>query len=113
MKNINIILPYKETYNLKIAGAVSILVSQLSKLSFFKKKIRIFGSVSLKNPITKNYYGIFKKKPFYFFSRTNYYLHLLNKIIKNKHTTINEIHNRPQAAKFFLKKKLRYSVLYF
>ena len=38
MKNINIILPYKETYNTKKAGAVSILVSQLSKLSFFKKK---------------------------------------------------------------------------
>ena len=105
MKNINIILPYKETYNTKIAGAVSILVSQLSKFSSFKKKIKIFGSVSLKHPITKNYYGIFKKKPFYFLSRTNYYLHLLNKIIKNDPKTINEIHNRPQAAKFFLKKK--------
>lgn len=66
MKNINIILPYKETYSTKIAGAVSILVSQLSKLSSFKKKIKIYGSVSLKNPITKNYYGIFKKKPFFF-----------------------------------------------
>ena len=114
MKNINIILPYKETYNTKKAGAVSILVSQLSKLSFFKKKIKIFGSVSLKHPITKNYYGIFKEKPFHFFSRTNYYLHLLNKIIKNETKNINEIHNRPQAAKFFLKKKpLCKNILYF
>ena len=114
MKNINIILPYKETYNTKIAGAVSILVSQLSKFSSFKKKIKIFGSVSLTHPITKNYYGIFKKKPFYFFSRTNYYLHLLNKIIKNEPKIINEIHNRPQAAKFFLKKKhLCKNILYF
>ena len=114
MKNINIILPYKETYNTKIAGAVSILVSQLSKFSSFKKKIKIFGSVSLTHPITKNYYGIFKKKPFYFLSRTNYYLHLLNKIIKNDPKTINEIHNRPQAAKFFLKKKpLCKNILYF
>ena len=114
MKNINIILPYKETYNTKIAGAVSILVSQLSKFSSFKKKIKIFGSVSLTHPITKNYYGIFKKKPFYFLSRTNYYLHLLNKIIKNEPKTINEIHNRPQAAKFFLKKKpLCKNILYF
>jgi len=114
MKKINIILPYKETYNTKIAGAVSILVSQLSKFSFYKKKIKIFGSVSLKHPITKNYYGLFKKKPFYFFSRTNYYLHLLNKIIKNEPTTINEIHNRPQVAKFFLKKKpLCKNILYF
>ena len=114
MKNINIILPYKETYNTKIAGAVSILVSQLSKFSFFKKKIKIFGSVFLTDPITKNYYGIFKNKPFYFFSRTNYYLYLLNKIIKNERTTINEIHNRPQAAKFFLKNKpLCKNILYF
>ena len=114
MKNINIILPYKETYNIKIAGAVSILVSQLSKFSFYKKKIKVFGSVSLKDPLTKNYYGIFKKKPFYFFSRTNYYLYLLNKIIKNERSTINEIHNRPQAAKYFLKKKpLCKNILYF
>ena len=114
MKNINIILPYKETYNTKIAGAVSILVSQLSKFSSFKKKIKIFGSVSLKHPITKNYHGVFKKKPFYFLSRTNYYLHLLNKIIKNEPKIINEIHNRPQAAKFFLKKKpLCKNILYF
>jgi glycosyltransferase involved in cell wall biosynthesis len=114
MKNINIILPYKETYNKKLAGAVSILVSQISKLSFFKKKIKIFGSISLTDPITKNYYAVFRKKPFYFFSRTNYYLYLLNKKIKNEPTTINEIHNRPQAAKFFLKNKpLCKNILYF
>jgi glycosyltransferase involved in cell wall biosynthesis len=114
MKNINIILPYKETYSSKIAGAVSILVSQLSKLSSYKKKIKVFGSVSLINPITKNYHGIFKKKPFFFFSRTNYYLHLLNKRITNSTNTINEIHNRPQVAKFFLKKKPHCkNILYF
>ena len=48
MKNINIILPYKETYNTKIAGAVSILVSQLSKFSSFKKTPK---SIELKNKI--------------------------------------------------------------
>ena len=102
MQNINIILPYKETYSKKIAGAVSILVSQLSLHSIFKKKIKIFGSVNLKNPITKNYYGTFVKKPIFYLSRTNFYLHLLNKKILNNSKTLVEIHNRPQAAKFFI-----------
>jgi glycosyltransferase involved in cell wall biosynthesis len=114
MLNINIILPYKETYSKKIAGAVSILVSQLSLYSIFKKKIKVFGSVNLKNPITKNYYGTFVKKPIFYLSRTNYYLHLLKKKILNNSKTLVEIHNRPQAAKFFIKHKpLCKKILYF
>ena len=114
IKNINIILPYKENYSSKNAGAVSILVSQLSKYSYFKDKIKIFGSIFLKKPLTKNYQQTFANKPFYFFSRTKYYLYLLNKKIKNDNKIIIEIHNRPQAAKFFLKKKpLCIKILYF
>jgi glycosyltransferase involved in cell wall biosynthesis len=105
MININIILPYKETYSKKIAGAVSILVSQLSLLSIFKKKIKVYGSVNLKKPITKNYYGTFVKKPIFYLSRTNYYLHLLKKKLSNNSKTLVEVHNRPQAAKFFIKHK--------
>ena len=114
IKNINIILPYKENYNPKNAGAVSILVSQISKYSDLKDKIKIFGSVSLKNPLTQNYQQTFAHKPFYFLSRTKYYLYLLNKKIKNDNKVVIEIHNRPQAAKFFLKKKpLCIKILYF
>ena len=114
MININIILPYKETYSKKIAGAVSILVSQLSLHSIFKKKIKIYGSVNLKKPITKNYYGTFVKKPIFYLSRTNYYLHLLKKKLSNNSKTLVEVHNRPQAAKFFIKHKpLCKKILYF
>ena len=114
MLNINIILPYKETYSINIAGAVSILVSQLSLHSIFKKKIKVFGSVSLNNPLTKNYYGTFVKKPIFYLSRTNYYLHLLQKKILNNSNTLVEIHNRPQAAKFFIKHKpLCKKILYY
>jgi len=114
MLNINIILPYKETYNIRIAGAVSILVSQLSMHSIFKKKINVFGSVSLNNPLTKNYYGTFVEKPIFYLSRTNYYLHLLQKKILNNSNTLIDIHNRPQAAKFFIKQKpLCKKILYF
>jgi len=114
MLNINIILPYKETYSKNIAGAVSILVSQLSLHSIFKKKIKVFGSVSLNNPLTKNYYGTFVKKPIFYLSRTNYYLHLLKKKILNNSNALIEIHNRPQAAKFFVKyKPLCKKILYY
>ena len=114
MLNINIILPYKETYSKTIAGAVSILVSQLSLHSIFKKKIKIYGSVNLKKPITKNYYGTFVKKPIFYLSRTNYYLHLLKKKLSNNSKTLVEVHNRPQAAKFFIKHKpLCKKILYF
>ena len=114
MININIILPYKETYSKKIAGAVSILVSQLTLHSIFKKKIKIYGSVNLKKPITKNYYGTFVKKPIFYLSRTNYYLHLLKKKLSNNSKTLVEVHNRPQAAKFFIKHKpLCKKILYF
>ena len=114
MKSINIILPYKESYSSINAGAVSILVSQLSRLSRFKNKIKVFGSLPIKKPITNNYRQTFVHKPFFYFSRTNYYLRLLNGKIKNNKNEFIEIHNRPQAAKFFIKKKpLCIKVLFF
>jgi hypothetical protein len=39
--NINIILPYKENYTEKLAGAVSLLVADVKSKSKFKKKIKI------------------------------------------------------------------------
>ena len=114
MKSINIILPYKESYSSINAGAVSILVSQLSRLSRFKNKIKVFGSLPIKKPITNNYRQTFVHKPFFYFSRTNYYLRLLNGKIKNNINEFIEIHNRPQAAKFFIKRKtLCVKVLFF
>ena len=65
MKNINIILPYKENYSSNNAGAVSILVSQLSRFSRFKNKIKVFGSLAIKKPITNNYIQTFVYKPFF------------------------------------------------
>ena len=105
MKKINIILPYKETYNETNAGAVSILISQLSKFSLFKNNIRVYGSVKLNEPLTKNYSAIQINKPFYYIGRTEFYLRLIYNEIKNEKNSIIEIHNRPQAVFFFIKKK--------
>jgi glycosyltransferase involved in cell wall biosynthesis len=101
--NINIILPYKETYSEKKAGAVSLLIAEVKKRSKFKKKIKIFGSLNLEKPLTKDYISCdLSKKPFYYiFGRTSYYLANIKKKLSKKRSII-EIHNRPQAANFFL-----------
>jgi len=103
--NINIILPYKEIYTHKLAGAVSLFVAEVKKKCKFKKKIKIFGSLNLKKTLTKDYIScdILDKPNYYIFGRTSYYLQIIKKkIFKTK--SIIEIHNRPQAANFFLKK---------
>ena len=85
--NINIILPYKETYSEKLAGAVSLLIAEVKKRSKFKKKIKIFGSLNLEKPLTKDYINCdLSKKPFYYiFGRTSYYLeNIKKKNIKKK-----------------------------
>ena len=101
--NINIILPYKETYTDELAGAVSLLVAEVKNKSKFKKKIKIFGSLNLKKPLTKDYINCdLSGKPFYYiYGRTSYYLEIIKKKI-SKNNSIIEIHNRPQAANFFL-----------
>jgi len=100
---INIILPYKEIYSEKYAGAVSLLVTEIKNKSKFKKNIKIFGSINLKKPLTKDYVSCdLSKKPFYYiFGKTSYYLDILKKKLSKKKSII-EIHNRPQAAKFFI-----------
>ena len=112
--NINIILPYKETYSEKLAGAVSLLIAQVKNRCKFKKNIKIFGSLILKKPLTKDYISCdLSDKPFYYiFGRTSYYLKNIKKKISKK--SIIEIHNRPQAANFFLShKKDSKIILYF
>ena len=112
--SINIILPYKENYSEKLAGAVSLLVSEVKKKSKFKKKIKIYGSLNLKKPLTKDYItcDLTGKSFYYLFGKTNYYLNTIKKKIPKK-ISIIEIHNRPQAVFFFLKNNYNRIVLYF
>ena len=84
--DINIILPYKETYSEKLAGAVSLLVSEVKNRCKFKKNIKVFGSLILKKPLTKDYISCdLSDKPFYYiFGRTSYYLKSIKKKISKK-----------------------------
>ncbi len=61
---ISILLPYKENYSKKNAGAVSLFVNDICKKSKFKKDITIFGSTESKLLLSKNYVNINLKKNF-------------------------------------------------
>ena len=51
---ISILLPYKENYTHNLAGAVSLFVSQISKISKFKNNIFIYGNTESKKYLTSN-----------------------------------------------------------
>ena len=91
--NIAILLPYKENFSRKSAGAVSIFVNDTNQLSIFKKNIKVYGST--KDRITlKNYTNINLKKNF-FYSTTAQYIKKFIKLTKDKKIDILEVHNRP------------------
>ena len=69
---IAILLPYKEDYTPKFAGAVSIHISNLYKYSKYKKHIMVFGNTKNKKYLSKN----FKNKIFYLVRIKNIYQNL-------------------------------------
>ena len=62
-KKIFIILPYKESLDTKIAGAVSLYVKDTSNYSKYKKQIRIISSEKIKEKkfFQNSKYFIWKK----------------------------------------------------
>ena len=60
--NISILLPYKENFSKKYAGAVSIFINEINKISKYKKTTKIYGNTNYKEYLAKNYINIpFKK----------------------------------------------------
>ena len=108
------ILPYKENYTQKGAGAVSLWVSDLIRDSIYKKNIYVIGSTKNKDYLSNNYINIsinnIKSK---FFSTTKEYSNKIIKKIKNQNFDIVELHNRPIMVKDFFKKTESKIILYF
>ena len=52
------ILPYKESYTVEKASAVSLWISEFFSKSKFKNKNFIYGNASSKNYLSKNYINI-------------------------------------------------------
>ena len=79
LMKISILLPYKENYSHNYAGAVSLFVYDTTKISKFRKNIRIFGSTDFKSTLSKNYTNIELKKNSLFQSQSRFYV---NKFIE-------------------------------
>ena len=98
---ISILLPYKENYSKKYAGAVSIFINEINKESKFKRTTKIFGNTDFKNYLSKNYVNIpFKKK--FFQSSSKIYVNNFIKLEKKRKSDIIEIHNRPSYLRYFI-----------
>jgi len=109
---ISILLPYKENFTHDFAGAVSLFVSQISKISKFKSNTFIYGSTKSKKYLTNNYRNITFKKNIFQSSSKVYVSNFLK--IKNILTSdIIEIHNRPNYLKYIKKKFSKKIYLYF
>ena len=69
MKKISILLPYKENFSPRYAGAVSLLVNDTVLLSKYKKNTTVYGSTDFKEKFYGNYKNINVSK--YFFESSN------------------------------------------
>ena len=63
---ISILLPYKENFSPEYPGAVSLFVYETSKISKYKKEIKVFGNTNFKKKFDLNYKNIDLKKKIVF-----------------------------------------------
>ena len=109
---ISILLPYKENFSPKYAGAVSLFVSQTVQHSNFKKDITIYGNTYYKQKLLKNYINLNLKKGI-LQSNSKIYVDQFIDTDKATKSDIIEVHNRPNYIKQ-LKNKLNAKItLYF
>ena len=110
--NISILLPFKENYSKKKAGAVSLFVNDTVNVSNFNKNIIIYGSTDQKDYLSKNYINLKTIKNFLQSSNKEY----VKSFIDHKNfikTDILEIHNRPNYLKQIKKVYNKTIFLYF
>ena len=106
------ILPYKENYTLKGAGAVALWISNFVRDSKYKKNTYIIGSTKNKNYLTKNYINIDNINSKLNSTTKEYSNKIINKI-KNLNFDVLELHNRPIMVKEFFGKLNSKIILYF
>jgi len=108
------ILPYKENYTHKYAGAVSLWVSDFMKYSSYKNSTTVFGHTNSKKYLTRNYININLKSINSKFSSTTkeYSIKIIKHLTKN-YFDIVEIHNRPNMVEIITKSIVSKIILYF
>ena len=103
MKKIAILLPYKENFTPGYAGAVSLLVKDISLKSKYKNSTTVYGSTEFKEKYDVKYKNMRSKK--YFFERGNIkYAENFLKLIESAKTDLIEIHNRPATFNYLIEK---------
>ena len=100
---ISILLPYKENYSPQYAGAVSLFVNDITKISYFNKDILIFGNTQSKKKLSKNYINLELNKKI-FQSTSKIYVETFLKAQKKLNTELIEVHNRPNYIKIIKQK---------
>ena len=108
------ILPYKESYTLESASAVSLWVSEFYNKSIFRNENLIYGNADTKNYLTKNYINIpLKNLSLKFRSTSSEYIEKLSKKLIEEKFDIIEIHNRPLVLLKFLEKINTKFIMYY
>ena len=112
IKDIAILLPYKETYTKNSAGAASIWIKDYMNKSSLSKNSLIYGNIDKsEKPLTSNFKNISLNDSF--FSKTKSYMSFFYNDYKKFNFKIIEIHNRPEYLKFLINKKVKSKLLFF
>ena len=106
---ISVLLPYKENFSSSYAGAVSLFLNDTTKVSKYKKFVKIYGNTDFKRDLLPSKYINLPIKKTFFQSSTRKYLNLFLEHEKFKTSDLIEIHNRPTYVKILstiFKKKI-------
>ena len=108
------ILPYKESYTVNNASAVSLWVSEFFKNSIYKNINYIYGNTKPGKYLTKNYRNIFLDSlKLRFQSTSNEYTEKLIYTLNQEKFDIIEIHNRPLVLSKLMSKINSKFIMYF
>ena len=109
---ISILLPYKENFSPKYAGAVSLFVNDTTKQSIYKKDTFIYGNMIYDKALSKNYINLNLDKKFYQ-SSSKQYVQSFIEYEKKINSNIIEVHNRPNYIRLIKKNFKHKLILYF
>jgi glycosyltransferase involved in cell wall biosynthesis len=110
---ISILLPYKENFSPNYAGAVSLFVNDITKISKYKDSICVYGSTTFNKKFPVKYHNLNLPKSFTS-SLSKSYIEEFVKQEKIKNSNLIEIHNRPTYLSYLIKEKINSKfILYF
>ena len=100
---ISILLPYKENFSPLYPGAVSLFINDTSKISKYKKYIKVYGSTDYKKIFNIKYQNIELSKRF-MGSQTKLYISKFVEYERKDPSALIEIHNRPIYLRYLSEK---------